>query len=1199
MSDVKLVCDMADSGLEIDGRVGESYSGKRNKLVNGIAVEAFWRLQTTSGETVSFDLKLTPTALYPEGLVCVDVDDGLLWNALVEYVSNNGTNNIIVNPTSRGGHLIFKAEKRARKRIKCLITLGFKVDILTDRVNIVSPRKSLKDTGVDLANLDTIPEFLCPYHKPRNVPILAGSLIAEGERNDTLFKWVNSTILSYDKKIELSKCLGTYFCKVPLDENECISLVKTNDSNEFSGDITSSNAKIAEILVYDTQLVFEILKDGHLFDAFTSTWYKWQETYWCEVSTQQLILEVEGYMLKNANRFHNKFTTVNTIPMASGYLSRCASLLILSDIHLGFEPGKNFLNGYFVYSERKIYPHSPHRFITDRPTINYYQDEYVNYETRRFIVNALGKCIHSIHLLRSMICRSLCEKDQLQTGYYLFGPPGSGKSTITSVISAFSPSRFVSCELKDILNPFTRHEYRDKSIIAVNEISQLPPDSENLLKSLQGRDLMATSQKNKQGVHHWRFKGVLVLMSNISPSTVLGNSNALNDRFVPIEFTPRLGDPDPNLPRQLELNGSGIINWALSMPEERFFHLTRATNINKYARLESDPLTKFILKNCLFEDHALIGLTDLLHYFQEWMIKIGEDNVVSKNEFFVELQSVSRSVFNKILEKKRIRNKSDRLTYLKGIRIKNSEEPGILLEDDSFEYDTPIWENVRFPECELSLPQPNYIDIGTNELYYNSSNTPCLDTRVPFQLPENSIELQHPVPQDVEVRLEVNPAGKPNPLEEIFAKDSPMESRESIKEGDVSVNKNLHTPKKKRQKKDKPLKSDDVLDKYGQNPIIPLGPEDSAIKFEKGLLEFKETVGERLVEANHKEAFVISHLHPFPHVDLMRERISILAVLGDVADKYISSVGYNDEIWCHSMKKAREEDPVPEADRKRHNLYQNKEYFGKLAPQAYTFDHEGSQRLKAFPAHTLRDAKKALRFQIAQKLADTAGIHLYDCDMGGCHARVVALLFNKKRAPLLHKSHEMEDLWMDIAVELTNCHPEIANIHKKTLRKAIKVMALAMLNGGGLNNSDHISDIIASKYPPNGEDYNYYMKILINILSKSPIVREYHSLSKEMHKEKRVYLVTNKLPAINSEVPHKLNSKVMCAVETCMMTYLVEYIYRQNKELLPLVIIHDGIIFASRRIISQDELREFNEGFKRMTMSLFKTEVPIEINKFL
>ncbi len=177
-----------------------------------------------------------------------------------------------------------------------------KLDLLTDKVNIVSPHKSLANSNLDPTNLDLVPDFVLPHYKSRKTPIITESLIPEGKRNDTLFKWVNNCNLSYHHKIGLSKCLGTYFCEVPLDVDECVNLVKTGDSEDNGDESLCSNKKIADILIHDTQVVVESMRGKYLFDPSCSNWYKWQESYWSEIPSNKLVMEVADLLLPHRKR---------------------------------------------------------------------------------------------------------------------------------------------------------------------------------------------------------------------------------------------------------------------------------------------------------------------------------------------------------------------------------------------------------------------------------------------------------------------------------------------------------------------------------------------------------------------------------------------------------------------------------------------------------------------------------------------------------------------------------------------------------------------------------------------------------------------------------------------------------------------------------------------------------------------------------
>lgn len=66
---------------------------------------------------ISYDINLSPNNKYPEGLVCVDIDDEWVWKQ-VEGMERQGLlNEIIFNPTKRGRHIIFAATHNRKSKI--------------------------------------------------------------------------------------------------------------------------------------------------------------------------------------------------------------------------------------------------------------------------------------------------------------------------------------------------------------------------------------------------------------------------------------------------------------------------------------------------------------------------------------------------------------------------------------------------------------------------------------------------------------------------------------------------------------------------------------------------------------------------------------------------------------------------------------------------------------------------------------------------------------------------------------------------------------------------------------------------------------------------------------------------------------------------------------------------------------------------
>lgn len=68
--------------------------------------------------------------------------------------AKNELKNIIVNPTKRGGHLIFEAcELHKSKKAKILLNVGFKAEVLTNKVMVIAPGKHILNYPVPITEL--------------------------------------------------------------------------------------------------------------------------------------------------------------------------------------------------------------------------------------------------------------------------------------------------------------------------------------------------------------------------------------------------------------------------------------------------------------------------------------------------------------------------------------------------------------------------------------------------------------------------------------------------------------------------------------------------------------------------------------------------------------------------------------------------------------------------------------------------------------------------------------------------------------------------------------------------------------------------------------------------------------------------------------------------------------------------------------
>lgn len=178
-----------------------------------------------------------------------------------------------------------------------------------------------------------------------------------------------------------------------------------------------------------------------------------------------------------------------------------------------------------------------------------------------------------------------------------------------------------------------------------------------------------------QGYQSRKFKGICILVSNLSPSLTYGVSAALNDRLIPIEFSPRLGIADPTLLKKLLSNVSGIINHLMNLDQSIFPHLTRAGLINKEAQVDSNSLVEFISKELYFETEAQLSVLALIEGHKRWLVTKGHEKPKYLYDLPIDLAAMALAIFNKRIIKDRKPHFGRKTTVLVGVRWREPTDP--------------------------------------------------------------------------------------------------------------------------------------------------------------------------------------------------------------------------------------------------------------------------------------------------------------------------------------------------------------------------------------------------------------------------------------------------------------------------------------------------------------------------------------------
>ena len=121
--------------------------------------------------------------------------------------------NCIINESKRGVYIIFRADRKWRKKIKALINIGIVADFLTDKVRIIGPGKSLIMPEHGVSELATIPLAFQIYKGYIKTSLIhEGDRVSEGSRNDFLFRWMGSITAQAEEKQKIAATINRFFC---------------------------------------------------------------------------------------------------------------------------------------------------------------------------------------------------------------------------------------------------------------------------------------------------------------------------------------------------------------------------------------------------------------------------------------------------------------------------------------------------------------------------------------------------------------------------------------------------------------------------------------------------------------------------------------------------------------------------------------------------------------------------------------------------------------------------------------------------------------------------------------------------------------------------------------------------------------------------------------------------------------------------
>lgn len=312
------------------------------------------------------------------------------------------------------------------------------------------------------------------------------------------------------------------------------------------------------------------------------------------------------------------------------------SIQVFNSVHrktgVPFENG--FLNVEVGQPQMDLLPYSEDLFV-DQNQIHYpylaplFEGDSIvlSQSTRNLIKVLTGNRPDTVAIFRVLLRRALTssmEGRNFQTGIYISGPPGTGKSFVTEIIKELVPRHQIQ-ELNKTHNQFSNGQFEDCRILLVSDLKVLTENSVEILKRMLGRDGMNRERKFIDGVGYIEPYLTIIFVSNIDLNYFwpLKRDQAIVEKLLCWRFT-----EDEVIPPHLQVANARamvgkylaeLINWAMHIPLKVLQGQVRASTYIDYQ-------DQFINKEATLQ----VYLAD--HYWY------GPDEWISINDFKSDLE---------------------------------------------------------------------------------------------------------------------------------------------------------------------------------------------------------------------------------------------------------------------------------------------------------------------------------------------------------------------------------------------------------------------------------------------------------------------------------------------------------------------------------------------------------------------------------
>lgn len=234
--------------------------------------------------------------------------------------------------------------------------------------------------------------------------------------------------------------------------------------------------------------------------------------------------------------------------------------------------------------------------------------------------------------LRSMLRRiitALRDGTNYQQGWWLYGPPSSGKTTFFNICRLIAQGSFV--ELSKSRNQFTALSLKDAKLITISDVSKLTTDMIELLRCILGRDSIYGEKKHENGTYNIRSCALVIISSNSDPNEypqIMGVPE-IRDKITTLKFNHMIPQEFMvgNMEKQLEKYMWHFFLWSMFTPSFFLEQQTRARLLRQYMENKGvvnrsyfhDYIEERLLQSCYVQQDIFLPISEIRTDFETWV----------------------------------------------------------------------------------------------------------------------------------------------------------------------------------------------------------------------------------------------------------------------------------------------------------------------------------------------------------------------------------------------------------------------------------------------------------------------------------------------------------------------------------------------------------------------------------------------------